>query len=132
MIWATSHRGEGMPCWKNSHDATATRLNFGGQYVRRVLVLAPQLHSRPCRDVCIACRPSVLQGGAASSAGPSRRIQWCFLTAPLLLPPARIEVLCNSAQFLDESSTHRKKAKYACNALDTESRSKGAAEGQGK
>ena len=31
MIWATSHRGEGMPRCTISHDATATRLEFGAR-----------------------------------------------------------------------------------------------------
>ena len=33
ILWATRHRGEGMPRCKMSHDATATRLDFGAPRV---------------------------------------------------------------------------------------------------
>ena len=32
-LWATSHRGEGLPRCKMSHDASATRLDFGAPRV---------------------------------------------------------------------------------------------------
>ena len=58
ILWATRHRGEGMPRCKMSHDATATRLG-SWRSIRRVLGLGspPALHFRHCGDDGIACRP---------------------------------------------------------------------------
>ena len=90
ILWATSHRGEGMPRCKMSHDATATRLE-SWRSTRRVLVLVTPPHPffRHCRDDCIACRPWVIQVGAASSAGLPRCT--VALTHPLLLADACVE-----------------------------------------
>ena len=85
ILWATSHRGEGMPRCKMSHDATATRLeSWCSTRTVLVLVTPPHLYFRHSGDDGIVCRPWVIQVGAASSAGLPRCT--VALIHPLLSP----------------------------------------------
>ena len=82
LIWATSHVARACAVARSFTTQRPLALICSARHVKCWCVFLAKLRSKHCRDVCIACRPWVLQVRATSRAGLTRCTIMCFSSTP--------------------------------------------------